>query len=52
MGCTLNCDPSWAQRLLPARIPSMATRALSFALYCFLIVVINRSFIHDSRRKS
>src|ERR1700757_4581075 len=46
MGCTLNCDPSWLSVLLP-RIASNATRALNFALYCFLVIV-DFSLVNDS----
>ena len=42
MGCTLNCDPNWLSVFSP-RIASTATRALNFALYCFLVVVIDLS---------
>ena len=47
MGCTLNCDPNWLSVLSP-RIASTATLALNFGLYCFLVVVIDRSFVNDS----
>ena len=46
MGCTLNCDPSWLSVFSP-RIASIATRALNFGLYCFL-VVIDLSSVNDS----
>src|SRR3954451_10277379 len=42
MGCTLNCEPSWLSVFSP-RIASIATRALNFGLYCFLVVVIDLS---------
>jgi hypothetical protein len=42
MGCTLNCDPNWLSVFSP-RIASIATRALNFGLYCFLVVVIDLS---------
>jgi hypothetical protein len=47
MGCTLNCDPNWLNVFSP-RIASTATRALNFGLYCFLVVVIDLSFVNDS----
>jgi hypothetical protein len=47
MGCTLNCDPNWLSVFSP-RIASIATRALNFGLYCFLVVVIDLSFVNDS----
>src|SRR5208282_1874894 len=47
MGCTLNCDPSWLSVFSP-RIASITTRALNFGLYCFLVVVIDLSFVNDS----
>ena len=36
--CTLKCDPSWLSVFSP-RIASMATRALTFGLYRFLVVI-------------
>src|SRR3954452_10019908 len=39
MGCTLNCEPSWLS-VFSRRIASIATRALNFGLYCFLVVVV------------
>src|ERR1700722_13649453 len=47
MGCTLNGEPSWLSVFSP-RIASIATRALNFGLYCFLVVVIDLSFVNDS----
>ncbi len=47
MGCTLNCDPNWLSLLSP-RMASTATRALNFGLCCFLVVVIDLSFVNDS----
>src|ERR1035437_3651867 len=44
MGCTLNCDPNWLSVFSP-RIALIATRALNFGLYCFLVVVIDLSFV-------
>src|SRR4051812_33973822 len=47
MGCTLNCDPNWLSVFSP-RIASIATLALNFGLYCFLVVVIDLSAVNDS----
>ena len=44
---TLNCDPNWLSGFSP-RIASIATRALNFGLYCFLVVLIDLSFVNDS----
>src|SRR5271169_4994014 len=49
MGCTLNCDPNWLSVFTP-RIASIATRALNFGLYCFLVIVIDLSSVNDSGR--
>src|SRR5665213_2439694 len=49
IGCTLNCDPSWLSVFSP-RIASIATRALNFGLYCFLVFVIDLSSVNDSDR--
>ncbi len=46
-GCTLNFDPNWLSVLSPP-MASTATRALNFGLCCFLVVVIDLSFVNDS----
>jgi hypothetical protein len=43
----LNCHPNWLSVFSP-RIASTATLALNFALYCFLVVVIDFSSVNDS----